>query len=360
MKIQELTEKRSGITSQITALLAVDMTDESRTQVSTLEKEYEKLGADIETAKRQAERSKSITANVIETRNEVKSLGVSFREFLRDAVEGKGKLEFRVEPMLTTSNTDVINKTVANSVDIILAPGEAFLHTLGCTFYPGLVGNFVVPSMAEDLATFPGEGVAGADASMNIEDLVLAGRRVTHSQSITKETLTQTNPAIYNSIVQNLVNGLWNATVKDVFTNILSDAASQVVVTGAPLTFTDLVNAEASLGGLSIGPASYVTTPSIKGYLKKTIALGTTVGPAIWVGNELNGYPSYSAPQLAANKVIFGDFSRVAVGTWGGLEIIVDPYTKAKEGKLVLTALMIVDDGVTNKRAFAIRDGSIA
>jgi len=359
MKLNELIEKRTGITSQIDAILAVDMTDETRTQVTNLEKEYTKLGADIETAKRQAERSKSVDVPAVEARNETKTLGVSFRDFLNEAVNGRGKLEFRANPIMTTSNTDVINKTVANSVDIVLAPGEAFLHSLGVTFYPGLNGNFVVPSMAEDMAIFPGETFR-ADASMNVEDLLLAARRLTHTQTITTETLVQTNPAIYNGIYQNLVDGLWNAVVKDVFANILTDAATQIVTTGAPLTFADIVNAEASLGGLSIRPASYVTSPSIKGYLKRTIALGTTTGPAIWVGNELNGYPSFSAPQLAANKIIFGDFSRVAVGTWGGIEVIVDYLTKAPEGEIVLTARMMVDDGVTNKRAFAIRDGSIA
>ena len=352
MKINELIEQRSNITSQIDTLLKGELTEEVRTQIANLEANYEQLGKDIDVAKRQAERSKSVD-NPIAKKEDKRTLGVEFRDFLKEAVENNGKREFRVDPMLASSNTNVINKTVANSVDILASPGEAFLRSLGVTFYPGLTGNFVVPSMAEDTATFPGEAVAGADASMNMEALVLAARRVSHSQTITKETLAQTNPAIYNGILQNLYNGIWNAITYDVFDTIDSDAATQKkLVNEATLSFGSLVNMEASIGGLNIGQGSYVTTPSVKAYLKKTAAL--TNQAAIWNNNEVNGYPAYGVPAANAKEVYFGDFSRAAVGTWGDIEYIVDPLTKAKEGEIVITAIALVDSGVTNKRAFCI------
>jgi hypothetical protein len=44
------------------------------------------------------------------------------------------------------------------------------------------------------------------------------------------------------------------------------------------------------------------------------------------------------------SAMIYGDFSQLYIGQWGGLELIVDPYTLAASGqiRLVLNAFMDV------------------
>jgi len=352
-KLNDLKDERTKLTLRYNDIMSNEnMTDELRSEAQEVGSKISSLDADIKLVERQEELNAREVTLEVEERTEEMPLGEKFQAFLRGAIDGKGPLSFRVEPMLSTSNTDIINKSVANSLDILTSPAEAFLRGLGVTFFPGLTGNFVVPSMAQDHATFPGENTDAADASMNVVDLVLAARRVTHAQSITKETLAQTNPAIYNGIVQNLVDGIWNAVTYDLFDTIQTDAATQIVgVTAAGLVYGDLVNMEASIGGLNIGAGAYVTTPAVKGYLKQKIAIGTGAGPAIWDMDTVNGYPAYGVPAANANKVYFGDFSRTCVGQWGGIEIIVDPYTLAKSGKIQLTAVALVDTGVTNKLA---------
>ena len=358
-KLNELKAERNALSVELKAMKVDEITEEQRSRIDEIALELETLNADIKrmelvekTNKLEVEEAEEVEK---EEREEVKPIGVEFRDWLKDAVEGRGETSFklRAEPILTSTTTAVINKTVANSVDILTSPGEAFLRTLGVTFYPGLTGNFVVPSMAEDTATFVSEDASALAADMLPEALTLAARRVSHRQSITRETLAQTNPTIYNSIVQNLVDGVWNAITNDVFDTLQTDAASQIYTQNAAdaLVFGDIINMETSIGALQIGAGAYVTTPSVKGYLKQKIALGTTNGPAVWVGNELNGYPAYGVPAANANKIYFGDFSRMAVGQWGGLEIIVDPYTTAHRGKIDLTVIALTDTGCTNKRA---------
>lgn len=350
-KLNDLKAERTALTLRYNEIMGEEkMTDELRSEATEAGVTLSQLDKDIALVERQEVINAATVAPIEGEEVEERTVAENFQGFLRSAIEGTGPLSFRVEPMLSTSNTAVINKTVANSLDILTSPGEAFLRTLGVTFYPGLTGNFVVPAMAQDTAAFPGEATDGADASMNVETLTLAARRVTHAQSIAKETLAQTNPAIYSGIVQNLVNGIWNAITNDVFDTLQTDAATQVVgVTAAGLAYGDLVNMEASIGGLNIGAGAYVTTPAVKGYLKQKTE--STYGDAIWMDNEVNGYPAFGVPAANANKVYFGDFSRMAIGQWDGVEIIVDPYTKAKAGEIVLTAVALTDTGCTNKRA---------
>lgn len=356
-KINELLAERASLISAMETITAnAEMTEELRSEWNSTDAKVVAIDSEIALLQRQEELNKTNARTMENTIETPKTVGAEFREFLTNAVNGNGSksFEYRADPILTSTNTAVINKTVANSVDILVSPGEAFLFgQLGVTRYSGLNGNFVVPSMAQDLATFPGEDASAASANMAPESLTLAARRVTHTQAITKETLAQTNPAIYAGIVQNLINGIWNAVANDVFDTLESDAASQIgAFSGGPITYTDVVNMEASIGGLNIGAGAYVTTPAVKAFLKTTASL-TNQGP-IWMDNQVNGYPAFGVPAANTDKVYFGDFSRMAVGEWGGIEIVVDPYTKAKQGEIVLTAVALVDSGCTNKRAFAI------
>jgi HK97 family phage major capsid protein len=319
-----------------------------------LDNEVRGLDTQIEMLKRQEElnKRKAVEAIIEPVTETERSMVENFMETLKRSAETGSTTTFRADPILTSTNTAIVNKTVANSVDIITSPGEEFLKKLGVTFYTGLNGNFVVPSMAEDLATFAGENVDASSANMAPEALTLAARRVTHTQAVSRETLAQTNPAIFSGILQNLVNGVWNAVTNDLFDQIEVDASTQeFTATVAGLTYGDIVDMEAEIGGLNIGAGAYVTTPAAKAYLKQLNASAAGIKFAWGDDNTLNSYPAYGVPAANDDTIYFGDFSKTCVGQWGNYEIIVDPFTDAKKGLINLTIVGLFDTGVINKRA---------
>ncbi|HPI82205.1 MAG TPA: phage major capsid protein [Candidatus Paceibacterota bacterium] len=364
-KINELLSKRTDLIEKMEGLNRNEtLTDEQTREWEGYNTDVEKLTKEIERLQRMESLNRMAAEEApAEQREDNAPISVRFMDWLHSAVDGNGNktFELRADPILTTTNSAIINKQVMDGVDILTSPGESFLRTLGVTFFPGLTGNLVIPSMAEDTAAFVSEDASAASANMAPASLTLAARRITHTQSITRETLAQTNPGIYQAVLQNLVNGIWNAVANDVFDTLETDAATQIgAFGGGPVTYTDIVNMEASIGGLNIGPAAYVTTPTVKAFLKKTAYL--TDEGAIWMDNEVNGYPAYGVPHANADKIYFGDWSRTAVGTWGnGIEVVVDPYSQAKQGRIVLTAIMLADTGCYNARAFAImNDASVS
>lgn len=354
-KINDLKAERAEIITKMETIAnGENLTEEQRSEWTNFDNEVKKIDDEIAMAERQEELNKKNITKMENIQETPKAMSVQFRDWLKESVELGKNTSFRADPIITSTDADMITKTVAPGIDILTSPGEAFLRQLGVTFYPGLVGNFAVPSMAEDTATFPGEDASAASAGMTPDSLVLAARRVTHTQQISRETLAQTNPAIYQSILQNLVNGVWNAVTYDVFDTLETDAATQVGgFGGGPVTYTDILNMEASIGGLNIGAGAYVTTPVVKSYLK-----GLNAGSAgikfAWEGDTMNGYPAYGVPAANTDKIYFGDWSKQAVGQWGGIEIVVDPYTRANKGLIQLTAIGSFDTGCVNKRGFAI------
>jgi hypothetical protein len=280
----------------------------------------------------------------------------SFRDWLVEAVNEGKMASYRADPIVVATDAGLINKNVMPGIDVLTSPGEAFLRQIGVTFFSGLNGNFVVPSMGQDTGVFVAEAsdAGGISANMASASLTLAARRITHSQAISKETLAQTSPTVYSAIVQNLVNGFWNCLVNDVYDQIDADATTQITSLGRNPTFSDVVNQEASLNGLYLTSPAYVTTPAEKAYLTRTAYMTNQVG--IWYDNKINGYDAYCTPAANVNKIYFGDWSRVCVGLWGSTpyEIIVDPYTDSKKGLISLTIVGMADTGCYNKRGFAI------
>ena len=51
--------------------------------------------------------------------------------------------------------------------------------------------------------------------------------------------------------------------------------------------------------------------------------------------------------------MLFGDFSQLITGLWGGLDIMIDPYTNADSGGIVIRAFQSVDVGVRYAQSFS-------
>ena len=90
--------------------------------------------------------------------------------------------------------------------------------------------------------------------------------------------------------------------------------------------------------------------------------LQTTGVAPLWnpVNKELNNYFGFFSTNVgsggAANKAhaIFGDFSRVHLAQFGGLDLLFDPYTKSRQGLGTLIETTLVDGyAVQNAEAFA-------
>ncbi len=113
---------------------------------------------------------------------------------------------------------------------------------------------------------------------------------------------------------------------------------------------------------------SLVTTPEVRNSLKCTPFLGNTTGVPIWqqtgsgadLQGVVNGYRSFVTNQLPKNlgagtnehALLFGDFSQAILGLWDGVEVIVDPYTRAKFGEYVVVARQLYDIAVRQPKGF--------
>lgn len=160
------------------------------------------------------------------------------------------------------------------------------------------------------------------------------------------------------------------------FIGVLQDSNTNLVVAGDGtngqyLTRTKCLDFEKEIyvDNAMFDPAVFVTGPKQRSRLKSTDVAYTTDGtndPAtgqwLWKDDDtLIGYKTLTTNQVpealtvgtaTCSAIILGAWKHMLIGFWGGaVEFIVDPYTKAKSGQVVITAM--ADMGMALRYALA-------
>lgn len=378
MKISELKSKIAEIEARQVEISAMEeLTDEVRSEFENISDEKRGLAADLK-IKEVAENINLQEAQreiVEEPKEESLDLVSGLREFFST---GQAPKEFRSarggfvipqevftyrDNLTSTKGSGVLEKAVNPAIQIAKTPAEGLLESLGVTMYNGLQGQFVLPRMAQVSSTSPGETLGVADASANPTGLTLAPVRTGAYQVFTKELLAQTNPGVYTQIVQDLYDSVWRQVGAAFFDNLQLDTPdASVAIAGGTLAYEDFVDLQANVP-YDLGSAAYVATPAVAAFAKKTATIASVNGP-IWEGSimdgMIDGIPAKGTALANTDHLIYGDFSKAAVGSWGSIELIVNPYEYDAEGMIKVTASGLFDSGAPNYRFFSwIADVSI-
>jgi HK97 family phage major capsid protein len=121
---------------------------------------------------------------------------------------------------------------------------------------------------------------------------------------------------------------------------------------------TDVATANADMGNLA-----YLTTPGVRGVAKTTVK-ETGQAQYLWADNMMNGYPCAVSTLVPAtlgggaeHGLIFGNWRDLVIGQWGGIDIVVDPYSLATKAQIQIVANIWVDVAVLHAASFSAMEG---
>jgi HK97 family phage major capsid protein/HK97 family phage prohead protease len=145
---------------------------------------------------------------------------------------------------------------------------------------------------------------------------------------------------------------------------------NSVAMGGVP-TFGKLIDmvTEVLKDNALMGSLAFATTPGMAGKLAQTVVAASTDTRMIWSGaldnGTLVGYRAVATNQVRANLgggsehgIIFGNWSDVMIGTWGALELVVDPYALKKQGMIEVTSFQLCDIALRHGQSFAKATGA--
>lgn len=258
---------------------------------------------------------------------------------------------------------------------IELLRNRMILESLGVRTMAGLQGNIVIPRAEAAATAYSVSEIGLLTASQQVlGQIALTPKRVGATQTYSKQFVMQSTPdaeAFMRDDLFKVIALLWDRLglngqgAASEPLGIINTPGVGSVLFGATPTYTKMVAFETAIRTANVtDPIAYVTTPTVKGTLKITPATltGSTVvsgvSNALWVGagdgGEINGYPAFNTNQVPNNLVIAGAFNQLIHALWGGLDVVVDQYTKAANAEIVITINTWGDYAVRHPQAFVV------
>lgn len=259
---------------------------------------------------------------------------------------------------------------------------DLLFKRLGATFLTDLQGNLDFPRRL----TRPAAGAVAEQGTLSegtptFDTLQLRPKRhgvfVESSLQLVRQSSVDVENMIRRDLVQAIeevielygINGLGTGNQP---TGILATAGIGSVVggaNGAVPDWRDLTDLEAALFSAKAGRGAlaYATTPGIANVMKNT-KRDVAGNMFIWEGPNgdglVNGYKALTSTLVPStltkgtssgicHAILFGNWNELIVGQWGGLEILVNPYSRDTEGTIRYTVNMFYDIGLRHPQSFA-------
>ena len=234
------------------------------------------------------------------------------------------------------------------------------------TMLAGLVGNVDIPKQtSKTTASWIGEDDSAPATDVNFGLVSLRAKTLAARSAITRRLLNQSSLGIEALVRENLARdlalaldyaGFYGDGTNNAPVGIKSTSGiGSKVFAGANPTFAELVEMETavSLQNADVDSMAYIGNAAFRGYAKSTKKFADASMNTIWEqGNTVNGYNALTTNQIATGDLFFGNFSDLLVGMWGGLEVMVDPYTGSDKGQLKIVVMQDVDFAVRRAQSF--------
>lgn len=267
----------------------------------------------------------------------------------------------------TVSGASTITTTNGGASFIEILRNKLMLLKLGGQVLSGLSGNIAIPKQTGSATAYwIAEGAATTASDLALGMLELSPKTVSAKSGYTRNMLLQGNPSIEALVMNDLAAAIALEIDRACFAGSGTDGQPLGILntTGigavdcsdasGGLTNDSVIDLETSIasGNADVDNMNYVAGAVVTGKLKKT-AIEAGHPAKILEKGEVNGYKHNRTNQVPANSLVFGDFSQVITALWGGLDIMIDQYSNADTGGVVVRAFQSVDVGVRYPEAFS-------
>ena len=267
-----------------------------------------------------------------------------------------------------------VETTLASYLDVLR---NAMLGTrLGVRYLDGLVGNLAIVKGGGATAAWYAEEATASKSKPTYARVTMSPKRLQVIQGVTYDLLHQSSLAVDRLIMDDLTKAHASALDAAIFagtgtsgqpTGVLSASGVNSVAidtNGGAITYNKLVDmeTEVAVDNALLDNLAYVSNAKVQGKLK---TIPQIAGYPVYLLNDgrVNGYPFFMTNSIPSNlskgsasetlsAILFGAWSEVLVGGWGGLQFIIDPYSAKEEGVLEISAHAYHDVLVRRPEAF--------
>lgn len=282
--------------------------------------------------------------------DEMRSAGQSF----------SGQIQLPVESRAAVTVTDEHDDVIEVEFADLLTPLRAknVLVAAGAKYMSGLIGDVQVPIMGAGNVTWEGEVASAQEAGYTFTSKKLQPKRLTAYVDISKQFLVQDSIGAEQAIRADII-----AAINSKLESTILGSAQGSTTTPAGIfygqtpkkitTFEDICNLEASIEDANvIGECKYVMSNKAKAALRN-MPKSSKSTQLVMENGEVDGTPVLNTSNVEAQNIAYGDWNNLAIGQWGAIDLVVDPYTLAKDGQVRIVINAFFDAITLRPEAFA-------
>ena len=282
--------------------------------------------------------------------DEMRSAGQSF----------SGQIQLPVESRAAVTVTDEHDDVIEVEFADLLTPLRAknVLVAAGAKYMSGLIGDVQVPIMGAGNVTWEGEVASAQEAGYTFSSKKLQPKRLTAYVDISKQFLVQDSIGAEQAIRADIV-----AAINSKLESTILGSAQGSTTTPAGIfygqspktiaTFKDICDLEASIEDANvIGECKYVMSNKAKAALRN-MPKSSKSTQLVMENGEVDGTPVLNTSNVEAQNIAYGDWNNLAIGQWGAIDLVVDPYTLAKDGQVRIVINAFFDAITLRPEAFA-------
>lgn len=287
---------------------------------------------------------------------------------------------------LTDEQRQYVNGTKINFRSTIQAQGEAgtgvenvpeskksldvairnasVLNRLGCTWFGNAVGDISIPKYWGSSVGWKGEVETADNGEGEFSETILQPKRLTAVVRVSKTFLAQDSNDAEAILIRDLAEAIAEKLDETVFgseegtatrpAGLFHENDTYEIVDGgniADLTYDKVLDVELAVEENNGTNFVFVTSPNVKYALKGTqMASGLQM---VYSNREIDGYKAIVSNSVERGGLIALDPRDLAVATWSGVEITVDPYTLAADNQIRLVVNYLVDAKLRGDRIAA-------
>lgn len=256
---------------------------------------------------------------------------------------------------VTAEGEDIVPTDIYNALEPLRS--KNVLVQAGARFLTGLVGDVQVPIMSASNVGWELETAAAQDGAGAFTNVKLTPHRLTAYIDISKQLLNQDAIGVENLIRTDIINAVNNKLEATILGSAAAGAGPAGIFYGQTPTlantFATIATLESTVESANImGECKYIISPSAKADLRP-LAKGAVTSQAIYANGEIDGTPAYSTTHISGHNFVYGDFSNLAIGQWGSIDLVIDPYSQAVNGCIRLVVNAYFDAKVLRPTAFA-------
>lgn len=278
-----------------------------------------------------------------------------------------------------TAGGNLVATELLGSSFIDLLVNEMVMMQIGATMLTDLQGNIAIPRATGGATTYwVAENGGPTESQQAFDQVALTPKTVGAYVDYSRRLLLQSSIAVEAFIRMDVarqialgidlaaINGSGSSNQPRGVLNTSGIGSVAGGTNGLAPTWDHIVGLETAVANSNApsGSRAYLTNTKVRGKLKLTQKFTGTNGQEIWQGGELNGSPARVSNQVPStltkgtsagvcSAIAYGNWRDLIIAMWGGLDVLMDPYTGGIAGTKRVVALQDVDVNVRYPVSFS-------